>query len=108
MNFHSVRTELRRLRKRNLFTILMNQRESKCLLKGLCFLRFKYKGYPFCMSEVLGKGCESQKLEKLEQEACESEEGPIPRENAEVPLFDCVKGSSYNFIRRETSDASKD
>ena len=60
------------------------------------------------MSEVLGKGCESQKLKKLEQEASESEEGPIPQENAEAPLFDCVKGSSYNFVRRETSDTSKD
>ena len=60
------------------------------------------------MSEVLGKGCESQKLEKLEQEACEARGKPISQEKVEVPLFDCVKGSSYNFIRRETSDASKD
>jgi hypothetical protein len=60
------------------------------------------------MSEVLAKGCESKKLEKLKQEASKSEERPIPRENAEVPPFDCVKGSSYNFIRRETSVVLKD
>jgi len=95
MNFHLVRTELNRLKKKNLFNILMNQKESRCLLSGLCSFRFEYKGYTFCISEVLGKGCELEKLRKLEQEACGSEEGP--QESVEPPLFDCTKGSSYNF-----------
>jgi len=97
MNFHLVRTELRRLGKKHLFNMLMNQKESRCLLNGLCSFRFEYKGYIFCISEVLGEGCELEKLKKLEQEACKSEEGLISEEEVEVPLFDCMNGSSYNF-----------
>ena len=70
MDFYLVRTELRRLKKENLFNLLMNQKEFRCLLSGLCSFRFEYKGYTFCISEVLGKGCELEKLKKLEQEAC--------------------------------------
>jgi len=86
MNFHLVRTELRRLGKKHLFHMLMNQKESECLLNGLCSFRFEYKGYIFCISEVLGKGCESQRLKKLEQEACKSEEGLIS-EKAARPYY---------------------
>jgi hypothetical protein len=97
MDFHLVRAELRRLGKKNLFNMLMNQKESRCFFSGLCSFRFEYKGYSFCISEVLGKGCELEKLKKMEQEACESEEGPIIEEKVEVPLFDYMNGSSYNF-----------
>jgi len=97
MDFHSVRAEVRRLGKKNLFKMLMGQKESRCLLNGLCSFYFEYKGYTFCISEILGEGCESQKLKKLEQEACEPKEGLMSEENVEVPLFDWMKGSSYNF-----------
>jgi hypothetical protein len=33
-----------------------------------------YEGYAFCLSEVLGKGCEVQELEKLEKETCQGVE----------------------------------
>ncbi len=97
MNFHLVRTEVRRLGKKNLFKMLMDQKESRCLLNGLCSFHFEYQGYTFCISEVLGKGCESQQLKKLEQEAGEVEGGPVLVEQAEVPLFDWMKDPSYNF-----------
>jgi hypothetical protein len=97
MNFHLVRAELRRLGKKNLFNMLLNQKESRCLLKGLYSFRFDYKGYTFCISEVLGEGCEFQRLKKLEREACEAEEELTSQKEVEVPLFDWMKGSSYNF-----------
>ena len=97
MNFHLVRIEVRRLGKKNLFKTLMDQKESKCLLKGLCSYHFEYKGYTFCISEVLGEGCEFQRLKKLEQEAYETREEPISQEKGQVPLFDSKKGLSYNF-----------
>jgi len=81
--------------------ILMNQKESKCLLYGFCSLLFKYEGYTFCLSEVLGHGCEIEKLKKLEKEICKSEEGPPSEEEVEVPLFGRKKGSSANSIKRE-------
>ncbi len=96
MDFHSVRTEVRRLGKKNLFNMLMGQKESRCILSGLCSFHFKYNGYTFCLSEILGEGCEFQRLKKLEQEICEDKERLVSEEEVEAPLFDCIKGSSYN------------
>jgi len=101
MNFHSVRLELRRSGSKKLLKILMNQKESKCLMHGFCSLLFKYEGYTFCLSEVLGQGCEIENLKKLEEEICKSEEGPPFEENAEASLFDCRERSSSNLIKRE-------
>ena len=101
MNFRSVRTELRKMRRKSLFNMLMSQKESKCLLNGLCSFHFDYKGYTFCLSEILGEGCESERLKKLEKEACEREEARLPQENVEAPLFDGMKSSSYNLIKEE-------
>lgn len=81
--------------------MLMSQKESRCLLNGLCSLHFDYKGYTFCLSEILGEGCESQRLKKLEKEASECEEARPPQENVEALLFDGMKSSSYNLIKED-------
>ncbi len=81
MDFYSIKGELRRLGVRNLFEIVINQRESKCVLNGLCPYYFKHRGYGFCLSEILGKGCEFQKLEKLQEQICQTDETlnfPLP------------------------------
>ncbi len=101
MNFVLVRAELRRMGRKNLLKMLMSQKESKCLLDGICSLHFEYKGYTFCLSEILGEGCESEKLEKMEKERCEREEAQTSQENLDIPLFDCMRRSSYNSIREE-------
>jgi hypothetical protein len=101
MNFFLVRAELRRMRKKNLLRVLMSQKESKCLLNGICSLHFEYKGYTFCLSEVLGEGCESEKMKKLEKEACERGETEASRKDVDIPLFDCMRRSSYNLYRRK-------
>lgn len=85
--------------RKNLFKMLMSQKESKCILNSLCSFHFGYKGYTFCLLEVLGEGCESEKLKKLEKDACEREEAEACPENFEIPLFDCIRRSSYNLIR---------
>jgi len=101
MSFHSVRLELHRLGNKNLFRVLMSQKESDCLLRGLCSFRFKYKGYTFCLSEVLGRGCDIQNLEKLEKEICGSEEEHFSQESAEIPLFERRKEASSPFAKRK-------
>jgi len=101
MNFHTVRLELRRLGGKKLFKIVMNQKESKCLTHGFCSLLFKYEGYTFCLSEVLGRGCEIEGLKKLEKEMYTDEAGPLREEEAEASLFDCRERSLYNLIKRE-------
>ena len=72
MDFHSIKVELRSLGVRNLFEIVMNQKESKCVLNGLCPFYLKHRGHGSCLSEVLGKGCELQKLEKPQTEICQA------------------------------------
>jgi hypothetical protein len=101
MNFRLARTELRKMGRKNLVNMLMSQKESKCLLNGLCSLHFDYEGYTFCLSEILGEGCESQRLKKLEKEACKREEAQLLQEDLEAPLFDCMESSSYNLIKGE-------
>lgn len=32
---------------------------------------------------------------------CKIEEGPISQERVEIPLFDCMRGTSYNLIKGE-------
>ena len=103
MNFFLVRAELRRMGRKKLFKMLMSQKESKCILSGLCSFHFEYKGYTFCLSEVLGEGCELERLKRLEKEICEREEAEAFREKVEIPLFDCIERSSYNLIRKEDS-----
>jgi hypothetical protein len=86
MDFYSIKRELRRLEIRILFEMVMNQRESKCLIiNGLCPFYFRHKGYGFCLSEVLGKGCELQQLEKLESDACRTHE----TSSSSLPLSIC-------------------
>ncbi len=101
MDFRSVRSELLKLGNKRLYKLLMSQKESKCLLNGLCSLLFKYKGYTFCLSEVLGRGCEIENLKKLENETCQGEEGPPPEEEPNVSLFDCIGRASTHLMRGE-------
>ncbi len=89
--------------KKKLFKILMNQKESKCLLNGFCSLLFKYRGYTFCLSEVLGQGCEIENLKKLDMEICKTNGSPPSEEKTEGSLFDCVGRSSYNFNEKRKS-----
>jgi len=74
MDIQSIREKLRKLKCKHLCEMVMRQRKSRCLLNGYCPLHFRYEGYTFCVSEVLGKGCEVQKLEKLEKEICQRNE----------------------------------
>lgn len=84
--------------------MLMSKKETKCLLNGLCSYHFDYKGYTFCLSELLGEGCESEKLRKLEKEASEREDAQVPPENKEAPLFDRMRDSFYNLIKGKKTE----
>ena len=73
LNIYSVKIELRRFGLRNLFEMIMNEKESRCVLHGLCSFYFKYRGYGFCLSEVLSKGCELQKIEEPQEEIIQND-----------------------------------
>jgi hypothetical protein len=67
MDIYEARSELRRMKKRNLFKLVSNQRISKCLIGGrTCGFYLEYKGFNVCISEILGQSCHVERSEKLE------------------------------------------
>jgi hypothetical protein len=67
MNIDQARSELRRMSKRNLFKLTSNQRISRCLIGGrVCGLYLEYKGFNFCISEILGQSCQVEMSERSE------------------------------------------
>ena len=67
MDIYEIKSELRRMNKGNLFTLVANQRISTCLIGGrACGLSLHYKGFNFCISEILEQSCQIERSEKLE------------------------------------------
>jgi len=62
------RFELKMMNRRDLFNLAVSQKISKCLIGGRpCCYYLQYRGSSFCVSEILGKGCQVESLEQLEQ-----------------------------------------
>ena len=69
------RIELRRMSRRDFFKLALNRRLSNCLIGGrLCGFHLKCNGSSFCVSEILGKECEVERLDPLKQLCDEKEE----------------------------------
>ncbi len=56
-----LKAELRKLRERDLLRMVLNQKEGKCVLGGVCRFLLEYRGILFCVSEILGQGCQVEK-----------------------------------------------
>jgi hypothetical protein len=68
MDILKARYELRRMRTRDVFKLALNWRISYCLVGGRpCRFLLQYKGSIFCVSEILGKGCQVGRLMQFEQ-----------------------------------------
>ncbi len=68
MDVYRARYELRNMGKRHLYRLVSAQRISGCLIGGqVCGLCFHYKGFNFCVSEIMREGCELAKSAKFEQ-----------------------------------------
>ena len=62
------RTELKRMSRGSLFTLLANQRISKCVIGAkACGFSLKYQEIHFCVSELMGNGCLVERSEQSEQ-----------------------------------------
>jgi hypothetical protein len=68
MEFHEARNKLRRMGKADLLELASNQGGiSRCAIGGeACGLYFRYEGLGFCVSEILGQGCQVQRTKTLE------------------------------------------
>jgi hypothetical protein len=64
------RSELKKLGAVTLLQMAFSQKEKRCVLRGLCPFYLNYKGCGFCVSEILGEGCQDEKL----TESCPDEE----------------------------------
>jgi len=68
MDILKARYELRRLSTGDVFKLALNWRISYCLIGGKpCGFLLKYKGSIFCVSEILGKGCQVERSMQSEQ-----------------------------------------
>jgi len=68
MDILRARYELRRMSAGDVFKLALNWRISYCLIGGRpCGFLLQYKGSIFCVSEILGKGCQVGRLMQLEQ-----------------------------------------
>ena len=70
------RAELRQMAKANLLKMVFCQKEKKCLLGGTCPFLLEYRCILFCVSEILGQGCQIEKLRLLSDENLQSEGEP--------------------------------
>ena len=97
MDVLKARYELRSLSTGDLFKLALHSRMSYCLIGGRpCGFLLQYKGSNFCVSEILGKGCQVGRLMQFGQLYDEREkvnfslpfpqrmetEPPLPRKKA--------------------------
>ena len=79
MEFYEARNRLRRMGRENLLKLALKQEISRCPVGGVaCNLYFRYEGFGFCASEILGQGCEVQSLKSPENCRKDTEEADSP------------------------------
>jgi hypothetical protein len=67
MDFFKARSELQRMSRKDLLRLGGKQRISKCLIGGrACGLFLHYKGFTFCVSEIMGESCQLERSARAE------------------------------------------
>jgi len=85
------RAELRRMAKANLLKMAFCQKEKKCLLGGICPFLLEYQCIHFCVSEILGQGCQIEKLRLLSDENAQSED-ELSLKAVKLAIGPCLPG----------------
>ena len=84
MDILEKRSELKRMSRGSVFTLVANQKISECLIGArACSYSLYHQGIHFCVSELMGKGCFVERLEQWEQLYPENE-----GINGSFPLFE--------------------
>ncbi len=75
-----LKAELRKMRRGDLLRMGFNQKEKNCLLGGLCPFLLEYQHILFCVSEILGQGCqaERQRLDCVQEAQGQSKSSKKP------------------------------
>jgi hypothetical protein len=79
------KSELRKIRKGDLLRMVLNQKERKCVLGGVCPFLFEYRRILFCVSEILGQGCQVEK-QRLDSVREAQSEGENPQKPLKLPV----------------------
>jgi hypothetical protein len=80
-----MKSELRRMAKKDLLRMVFSQPEKNCILGGPCPFLLKYQEIRFCVSEILGQKCQMEKLRPIPED--EEENGE--EHNGVNPEPDC-------------------
>ena len=89
MDVYQARNELRRMSRRYLLSLASTQKVSKCFLGArACCLHLYYQGFNFCISEIMGEGCQVAKSAKAKEVYQSQDETSCP-----LPLMDRIGGS---------------
>ncbi len=81
-NIFDIRSKLRQMAKGDLLGMVFGQLEKDCILGGSCPFLFNYQQIRFCVSEVVGHGCQ---MEKLREMLRSEEEHGIEQDWSEFP-----------------------
>ena len=106
MDVYKSRIELRRMSTGDLFNLAQNRKMANCLIGGRpCGFLLQYKESIFCVSEILGKGCQVERLEQLEQLYDENEKVnfllPFPTKMATELLLPRRKALEFKVYHRD-------
>ena len=106
MDILKTRYELRRMSTGDLFKLVLNRKISNCLIGGRpCGFLLQYYGSNFCVSEILGKGCQVERSEQLEQLYDETEKLnfslPFPPKMEKELLFPRKKALEFKVYHRD-------
>jgi hypothetical protein len=106
MNVHEARNKLRRKNKRDLFALALNQGLSKCTIGGrACGLLLRYEGLNFCISEILGRGCQVERSGKsvvrYEDLREVDDRLPFAKKAGEGPLHLGMEGFEFRVYYRD-------
>lgn len=94
-----IRVKLRKMGKTELLKLVTKQKISSCLVGGtLCRFHLHYKEYTFCASEIVGHGCQLEKLKRLEEVYSEDE-----RRVPFTPLLQNL-GMEFLYAERKTAE----
>jgi hypothetical protein len=74
-----LKAELRKMRKGDLLRMILSQKERKCLLGGICPFLLEYQRILFCVSEILGQGCQMERLHFNQKAQGEGEHSQKPK-----------------------------
>lgn len=81
-NIFDIKSELRQMAKGDLLKMVFGQPEENCVLGGPCPFLLNYQQTQFCVSEVLGQGCQVEKLKAMlrseEEHGGEQDRGQFP------------------------------